>query len=107
MKLKVNRKLNNGHYFVDFTATDFTTDEISKMESFGIPTIDVRYTGPTGGTIAGRVAITKLSPQFRASFNTEEAAAEYQEKVVSQIREAMKALRERKDDFSSAQEVEV
>jgi hypothetical protein len=107
MKLKVNRKLTNGNYLVDFTATDFTPSEISKMESFGIPTVDVYHIGPSGGRVASRVPITKLAPQYRASFSKQEDATAYEERIVGQIRDAMKTLRERKDDFSSDSEVDV
>jgi hypothetical protein len=107
MKLKVNRKLSSGKYLVDFTAADFTPDEISKMESFGVPSIDIQFLNSGGARAAARIGITALSPQYKASFNVEEEANAYQEKVVNQVREVMKALRERKDNFSSNQEVDV
>ena len=107
MKLKVNRKLDSGRYFVDFTATDFTTDEVIKMASFGIPAIDLQFHNQMGAQIKSKIPLNKVSPQFKAAFTTEQEAVEYQEKVVSQIREAMRVLRERKDDFSSDEEVEV
>jgi hypothetical protein len=51
--------------------------------------------------------LTQISPNYRAGFPAEEQARTYENQVVSQIREAMKRLRERSDDFTSTQEVDV
>jgi hypothetical protein len=109
MKLKVNRELNGGLYSVDFSVGEFTPDEVQKMRSFGVPKIDVLLGGPPPNTVrqAYKVQITGITPQYKANFATEEEAKAYEERVVTQIREAMKSLRERKDDFSSSQEVDV
>jgi hypothetical protein len=107
MKLKVNRQLSAGTYSVDFSVGDFTADEVKKMESFGIPRITVLQGSEPGVKQAYKVQLTKISPQFRAGFGVEAEAKKYEEEVVAEIRKAMKALRERTDDFSSTQEVDV
>jgi hypothetical protein len=107
MKIKVNRRLSEGRYNVDFTASDFTSDEVKKMESFGIPMIDLFFSQTPNSRLPMKIQLTKLTSQLKASFSTEQEAKDYEDKVLSQIRAQMKALRERKDDFSATSEVEV
>jgi hypothetical protein len=109
MKLKVNRELNGGLYSVDFSVGEFTPDEVQKMRSFGVPRIEVYMGGPPPTAVrqSYQLQITGITPQYKANFATEAQAKDYEERVVAQIREAMKSLRERKDDFSSFQEVDV
>lgn len=106
MKLRVNRVLSGGLYTVDFSVGDFSADEVTRMKSFGIPVINM-MTGSPNGRQPLRTQITRITPQFAMSFATEDEAKKYETEVVSQIREAMKAIRQRTDDFSSAQEVEI
>ncbi len=106
MKLKVNRQLSGGLYSVDFSVGDFTTDEVKKMESFGVPAIDLVGGGPHIHT-AMRIPLNRIMPSFRAHFDSEEAAKAYELKVVMQIREEMKRLRQLTDGFSSTQEVDL
>jgi hypothetical protein len=109
MKLTVNRLLNGGIYGVQFSVSDFTPDEVKKMESFGIPRVEVLVGGPMPNTSIQpyRMQITKLSPQHKANFLAEDEAKNYEEKVVTEIREKMKELRARTDDFSSTHEVDI
>jgi len=106
MKLKVNRELKDGLYHIAFAVSDFSPDEVKKMQGFGVPLIDILHGTPSGRQ-GLKLQITQVAPGYRASFPAEEQAKAYEDKVVSQIREAMKSLRERTDEFTSEQEVEV
>jgi hypothetical protein len=107
MKLTVSRQLSEGYYYVAFAVSDFTPDEVKKMESFGVPLINILQGGPPGARAAYKIQLTRVSPSYRASFPAEEDAKKYEEAVVMQIREAMKTIRERTDDFTSTAQVDV
>jgi hypothetical protein len=106
MKLIVHRQLSGGIYVVDFSVSDFTPEEVKKMESFGVPVINMMHDGPNNRRPL-RLQLTRMAPQFRASFLAEDEAKAYEDQVVTQIRAAMQTLRERKDEFTSTQEVDV
>jgi len=106
MKVKVNRQLTAGKYHVNFSITDFSSEEREKMSSFGVPMIDVRWNA--GNTQnSGSVLLTQIDPSFNAVFAIEQAAKAYEARVLEQIREKMQVLREREDDFTSSDEVEL
>lgn len=107
MKLTVSRQLSEGYYYVAFAVSDFTPDEVKKMESFGVPQINILQGGPPGARQAYKLQITRVSPSYKASFPNDEEAKKYEENVVTQIRQAMKSLRERTDDFTSTAQVDV
>jgi hypothetical protein len=106
MKLNVNRVLSGGLYSVSFSVGDFTADEVKKMESFGVPHIKIMQEGP-GNRRTFMHPLNRIGLQIRAVFSTEQEANSYQENVLGQIRQSMKDLRERTDDFTSTQEVDV
>jgi hypothetical protein len=106
MKVNITRQLSGGQYIVRFAVTGFTTEEVAKMNSFGIPLIQMRQ-NVAGGVQNVQVAITQINPNYVASFTSEEQANQYQQTVLGQINNAMKSLRDRKDDFTSTQEVEI
>jgi hypothetical protein len=104
MKVIVHRQLAGGQYIVRLAVSDFTPEEVAKMNSFGIPTIQMRNQGGGMNKLLG-VPLTQVNPNVVATFLTEQLANEYQEEVLNQIRQAMASLRGRKDDFSSTNEV--
>src|SRR6202035_4647660 len=106
MKATVNRQLTNGQYIVRFTLSEFSPDELVKMNSFGIPVIQLSQM-VQGIRRQIAVPITQINPNMAASFSSEQDANQYQESVMNQIRQAMVSLRERKDDFTSTQEVNI
>jgi hypothetical protein len=111
MKVKVNRQLSNGYYVVKFGVSDFSAEELRKMQSFGIPKISILRTVPVPGR--GFVPqplnqpLTQINEDLAASFASEEEANGYQESVLEQIRQAIISLRDRKDDFTSTKEVDI
>jgi hypothetical protein len=104
MKIKVNRQLSAGKYNVNFEVSDFAPEEVAKMSSFGIPTIELQWMS-SNDVVGGRVPLTQIQPRFSAVFGTEQAAKEYENKVMTQVKAAIQLLRESKDEFSSSEEV--
>jgi hypothetical protein len=105
MKVTVSRALQNGVYHVKFAVTDFSADELAKMKSFGVPIIKMKWGGVTSSMSAAGVPMTAIGVQYDAGFGTEEEAKAYEQDILVQLRAALQYLREKKDDFSSAEEV--
>jgi hypothetical protein len=106
MKVTVNRQLSSGQYIVRFGVSDFSPDELAKMNSFGIPVIQVLQLA-AGIRQNFNISITQLNPNLIMSFPTEEEARKYEANVLDQISKVMKSLREGKDGFTSTQEVNI
>jgi len=70
MKVKVNRLLSAGRYHVNFKVGDFTQDELSKMSSFGVPLIDLRWASASGMN-TGRVPINQINKNQSAVFGSD------------------------------------
>src|ERR1035437_5116475 len=88
MKLKVNRQLRGGQYRVSFEVGDFSQEEVSKMASFGIPVIQLKWFSPQGPT-SGPVPLTKLNGVGEAVFGTDEEAKAYERQVTAQVQAAI------------------
>lgn len=107
MKVRVYRSLQGGIYTVAFAFSDFTQEELAKMKSFGVPSIQVRI-GLTGrDQTAIAMAINQVTPNHIASFLSEPDARNYEAAILTQAKAGMDALRQRKDDFTSSSEVEI
>jgi hypothetical protein len=106
MKTTVRRALKAGIYNVNFTFSDFTPEELEKMQAFGVPAIRVQWGQPPARN-SGWVALTQLGPNYNSGFLAEEEAKSYEHEVLSQVKTAMETLRQRKDDFSSSEEVNI
>lgn len=104
MKVKVNRVLSSGLYHVNFEVGEFTPDELNKMERFGIPAISMQWER-AGNRVSGSVSINQINKSRDAIFSTEVEAKKYEEAVLSEMREAMRRVRESQDKFSSSEEV--
>jgi hypothetical protein len=108
MKVAVSRQLSGGRYYLSFQVGEFTQEEIIKMNSFGVPPINLQWLEPPNNNVrAGGIPLNQIGRNYRAGFPTEEAAKEYEKSVLAQIQAAMQRLRESKDDFTSAQEVQI
>ncbi len=105
MKIKVNRRLSGGWYHVNFEVGDFTSDEIKKMGSFGVPQINLRWGGAGTAASVGKIALNQVGKQFEAAFSNEADAKKYEESALTQIRDAVQRLRESQDKFTSSEEV--
>jgi hypothetical protein len=106
MKARVNRSLQGGIYNVSFAFSDFTQEELTKMKSFGVPTVQVKVgLPPKQATV--NIAINQVQQAHVASFISEEEAKNYENVVLSQAKAGMDALRQRKDEFTSTAEVDI
>jgi len=105
MKVVVSRQLTSGQYIVRFGVSDFTAEEITKMNSFGVPQIQLRQNVAGVGVKQVSFPLTQINMNLMASFSAEEQARQYEEGILTQIRNAMASLRDRKDDFTATQEV--
>jgi len=106
MKGIVNRSLQAGIYNVYFNFSDFTPEELEKMQAFGVPSILIQW-GRPGARSSVRLPLNQIGPSFVAGFQAEEEAKEYELSVLSQVRVAMETLRQQKDNFSSSEEVAI
>lgn len=106
MKISVGRRLSGGTYLIGFAVSDFSADERTSMEKFGVPMITM-YRLIAGRYFEQSVAITALGTEATIGFPTAEEANKYEEKVMTQVREKLEALRQRKDDFTSTKEIEI
>ena len=106
MKVTVNRELRGGLYYVSFKVSDFAPEEVQKMQSFGVPLIKITTGGP-GSYQKVPIRLTQIDDKYKGGFASEVEAKKNEEEVMLQIREAMAFLRERRDDFTSTEEVKV
>ena len=106
MKLRITRELKDGLYHIAFAVSNFSPDELKKMQGFGVPVIDILRGVPSSHQSL-KLQLSQISPGYKAGFLQEEQARTYESRVVAQIRSVMKTLRERMDEFTSAQEVDV
>ena len=106
MKFKVNRLLSQGRYKVNFEVSDFSHEELTKMSSFGIPVIPMKIHTVHGITNVS-VGLNAISKAMEASFVNEETAKEYEAEVREKVSQALESLRQRKDDFTSSEEVDI
>jgi hypothetical protein len=107
MKTTVNRVLRAGIYLVSFKFTDFTPDERMKMEAFGVPSIGIQYGQPPAVRNSIKQPITQIDERFIAGFLSQAEAKNYEAQILSEVRTSMQALRDRKDDFTSTEEVNI
>jgi hypothetical protein len=104
MKVKVNRRLSGGAYLVNFEVTDFTTEELQKMASFGVPQITLTFVAGSG-RVTSKIPLNQVGKNYEAGFAGEADAKNYEEGVLNQIRDSVRRLRESQDKFTSSEEV--
>jgi len=96
---------------VRFAVTDFTAEELSKMQSFGVPIIRLmRLINIAGRGITRQnfnQGVTQINENSVMQFDTEAEANDYEKDVLEQIRQVMTSLRDRKDEFTSSEEVDI
>jgi len=106
MKVTVNRSLKGGVYYVSFKVGEFTPEERERMEKFGVPGLTV-LNGPPTNRAQGVAYLNSMNPSNAAGFGTEIEAKGYETKILDQMRKMMASLRDKKDDFTSAEEVNI
>lgn len=106
MKARVIKNLQGGTYYVSFTFSDFTPEELAKMQAFGVPIIQIRL-GPAVSQSVNNFQINQINQNHVAGFPNEEAAKSYENGVLTQVKAAMEKLRQQKDTFSATTEVDI
>jgi hypothetical protein len=106
MKAKVIRSLQNGVYFVSFVFSEFTQEELAKMKSFGVPTVQVRN-GVSGSQTVYNLPINAVNTNMNAGFLDEATAKSYESSVLEQAKAGLENIRQRKDAFSSSDDIEI
>ncbi len=105
MKLKIDKKIEGGVYIVYVLVSEFSQDEQEQMKRFGPPWVSVHPNKVLfRRTSVDKIPIDVINHQFR--FGEEDAANEFVEEMKNRIKEAMEALREKKDNFTKEEEYE-
>jgi len=106
MKVRVEKELKNGIYQLKFYATDFADEERTRFEIFGVPKISLKKQDSDGNVEWRSVSLTHL--QYHAcTFADAEDANQFEQQALEEIRQKMTELRQRKDDFTSTDEVDL
>ncbi|HEY4934881.1 MAG TPA: hypothetical protein VII23_25205 [Terriglobales bacterium] len=106
MKVIVNRQLSGGLYYVSFKVGDWTPEELSQMQSFGVPNIPLRMGPPLAATVM-TIPMTRITDKYQAGFKSEPEAKAYEESTLGLLRVAVASLREKTDKFTSTAEVDI
>jgi hypothetical protein len=107
MKVRVNRALSAGSYHVNFEVSDFTPQEVEKMQKFGVPAVQLRRAAAGGANTVMSVPLNEINRRIDATFNDEQEAVKYEEGVLRQVKAGVQRLRDSEDKFSSSNEVEI
>lgn len=99
MRLKIQKSLSRGEYFVSFQNAGFTDEESEKINKFGPPEIDFSSDG------LGEQNVENLDISLK--FDTQERAEETMARVQNLIREKMDELRGKMDTFSGEEIIEL
>lgn len=99
MRLKIQKSLSRGEYFVSFQTAGFSDEENEKINKFGAPQVDFSSDG------LGEQNVENLDVSLK--FDTQENAEETMARVQSIIREKMEELRAKVDNFSGEEIIEL
>lgn len=99
MRLKIQKSLSRGEYFVSFQNVGFSDEETEKINKFGSPKVDFSSDG------LGEQNVESLEISLR--FDTQEQAEETMTRIQNLIRERMEELRARIDTFSGEEIIEL
>ena len=105
MKVRVNRFIRGGTYFVSFQSIDLTPDDAQRFEKFGAPAVRISV-GLQPKTVVP-VAISSLNPSQTAGFNNEDDAKQYEERVSNEVKALYDGIRAKQDQFSQTREVDL
>lgn len=99
MRLKIQKSLSRGEYFVSFQTAGFSDEESEKINKFGPPEIDFSMDG------LGEQNVENLDISLK--FDTQEKAEETATRVQNLIRERMDELRGKMDTFTGEEIIEL
>jgi hypothetical protein len=99
VRLKIQKSLSRGEYFVSFQTAGFSEEETEKINKFGPPKVDFSSDG------LGEQSVETLDVSLK--FDTQERAEESMARVQNLIREKMDELRGKVDTFSGEEIIEL
>lgn len=99
MRLKIQKSLSRGEYFVSFQTAGFSDEENEKINKFGAPRVDFSSDG------LGEQNVENLEVSLK--FDNQENAEETMTRVQGIIREKMEELRAKVDNFSGEEIIEL
>lgn len=106
MKIKIDKMLREGRYFVYVEVGDFSPEEEDKMRKFGVPNIDLSPRSTWyKNKIVSSLPLNEIKTIF--IFNNSIAANSFETTIKSKIEAAVKLLRIRRDNFSASKEYEI
>jgi len=99
VRVKIQKSLSRGEYFVSFQTVGFNEEETEKINKFGPPKVDFSSDG------LGEQNLEGLDISLR--FDTQEQAEETVNRIQNLIRENMDQLRAKIDTFSGEEIIEL
>jgi hypothetical protein len=99
VRLKIQKSLSRGEYFVSFQTAGFSDEENEKINKFGAPQVDFSSDG------LGEQNVENLDVSLK--FDNQENAEETMARVQGIIREKMEELRAKVDNFSGEEIIEL
>lgn len=107
MKIIFEKKLENGKYFVRINISQYSAEEIDKIQRFGAPRISIEpkaiYTSGTGWVRV--LPLHNLNHDFE--FPTEGEAVAFVNVMGERIKAGIQTLKNKKDSFSGSAELEL
>lgn len=103
MKFKIQKERKFGEFLVGFIASDFTDEEIRKMETFGVPQINIKPREAYFNKLwVNQLPLNILNHNFK--FESDAAAEEFIAKITEEVKTKMQELKDREDNFSGSDE---
>jgi hypothetical protein len=99
VRIKIQKSLSRGEYFVSFQTAGFSEEETEKINKFGSPNIDFSSDGLGEQNMEGL--------DISLKFDTQEQAEETVARIQNLIREKMDELRGKVDTFSGEEVIEL
>lgn len=99
MRVKIQKSLSRGEYFVSFQSVGFSEEETEKINKFGPPKVDFSADG------LGEQNVESLDISLK--FDTQEQAEETMNRIQNLIRERMDELRAKMDTFTGEEIIEL
>jgi len=104
MKLTIQKKLENGKYYVNISTTDFDQIELENMKKFGSPMISILPIRiRRNGIMREELPIYDLSYDY--PFDDIDLATKFVTEMTKRIKQAAEKLKYSKDDFSGTEEI--
>ena len=110
MKLRIEKKLEDGEYRIDIETSAFTQDEQQKIDKFGSPVVSLDpkhvFERNNQGTFIIQTSLPIHAFNHSFTFKVEHEAEVFVQSMTDRIREAITDLKSRTDHFTGENEYE-